>query len=226
MEKINEVLTPEVFQFSAAKTEVRSLVVENEPWLVAKDVCDILGLSDTNKALNGLDDDEKLTRKIFVSGQNRKMWVINESGLYALILRSNKPEAKIFRKWVTSEVLPAIRKKGHYGAQKKTVEFIDARDVPFQRKAFNGFGIRYIEVEDDMWFSVNDIQIAIGCRTSSYQAAKQLNMKQTLAVKIWLFGNTHPAWFTNNIGLTLLTNTSRTFMAAQQLKLNLGGKAS
>jgi prophage antirepressor-like protein len=225
MEKMNEVLTPEVFQFSATKQEVRSLLVNNEPWMVAKDVCDILGLSDTNMAIKSLDEDEKLTRKIYGSGQSRKMWLVNESGLYALILRSNKPEAKTFRKWVTSEVLPAIRKKGYYGTQKKNVEFIDARDVPYLRKEFNGFGIRYIDIDGELWFSVNDIQVAIGCRTGSYQAAKQLNMKQELAKKIWLFGNTHPAWFTNNTGLNLLTNTSRTFMATQQLKLNLGGQA-
>lgn len=234
MEKINEVLTPEVFQFSASKTEVRSLLVKDEPWLVAKDVCDILGLTNPSEALKALDDDEKmmsvistpgsdLTSEKLRSGQKRQMWLINESGLYALILRSNKPEAKIFRKWVTSEVLPAIRKKGYYGTQKKKDDFVDARDVPYQRKEFNGFGIRYMELEGELWFSINDIHIAIGCRTGSHQAAKQLNMKQSLAKKIWLFGNTHPAWFTNNTGLTLLTNTSRTFMAAQQLKLNMGG---
>lgn len=130
----NEILTPEVFQFSATKQEVRSLLVENEPWLVAKDVCDVLGLSDTNMALKGLDDDEKLTQTLFGSGQNRKMLLINESGFFTLVLRSNKPEAKSFRKWVTSEVLPSIRKKGYYGAQKKESYFIDARDVPYTVK--------------------------------------------------------------------------------------------
>ncbi|MGA1846781.1 phage antirepressor KilAC domain-containing protein, partial [Deferribacter abyssi] len=75
---------------------------------------EILGYRDTEVALRKLEDDEKLTRKIYVSGQHRKVWLINESGLYALILRSNKPNAKKFRKWVTSEVLPSIRKTGKY----------------------------------------------------------------------------------------------------------------
>ena len=79
-----------------------------EPWWVAKDVCDILGLSNTTMALQGLDDDEKLISTLLMSGQKRDVWLINESGLYNLILRSNKPEAKKFRKWTTSEVLPSV----------------------------------------------------------------------------------------------------------------------
>lgn len=85
----------------------------------AKDVCDALGLSDTNKAVAGLDDDEKLIRKLFVSGQNREMLFVTESGLYALIIRSNKPMARKFRRWITGEVLPALRKYGTYSLDEK-----------------------------------------------------------------------------------------------------------
>jgi anti-repressor protein len=81
-----------------------------------------LGLDDVNKATERLDEDEKLIRKIFVSGQNRDMITINESGLYALVLRSNKPEARRFRKWVTSEVLPAINRHGVYMTPQKIEE--------------------------------------------------------------------------------------------------------
>lgn len=223
MEK-NESLTPEVFQFSASKAEVRSLLVKDEAWLVAKDICDILGLSDTNKALNGLDEDEKLTGKLFVSGQNRKMWLINESGFFALVLRSNKPEAKAFRKWVTSEVLPAIRKKGYYGQKpEQKNDYIDARDVPYSRKEFNGFQVRFIELDGEMWLSLNDLHAAIGSRTESTQAARKLNHKQTLARKIWLFGNTHPSWFTNLLGSELILSGSRVLGSSRQLELNFGG---
>jgi anti-repressor protein len=86
---------------------------------VAKDICDCLGLSEVSNSLKRLDDDEKLTRKLFVSGQNRDTWVITEGGLYSLILTSNKPEAKKFKKWVTSEVLPSIRKNGGYIVEKE-----------------------------------------------------------------------------------------------------------
>ena len=103
-----------IVQFDFNSQQIRTISIENSPWFVAKDVCDALELSDVSMSVSRLDDDEKLVQTFFVSGQNRQMVCINESGLYALILRSNKPQAKVFRKWVTSEVLPAIRKTGGY----------------------------------------------------------------------------------------------------------------
>lgn len=86
-----------------------------EPLWVAKDICEILEYKEVSKTLLKLDDDEKGTKIIRTLGGDQEMLVINESGLYTLILRSNKPEAKKFKKWVTSEVLPSIRKTGSYG---------------------------------------------------------------------------------------------------------------
>ena len=108
--------------FKNNDVQIRGGMVDGKPWFVAKDVCGALGLSDVSKAVERLDDDEKLTRKLFVSGQNRDMWLVNESGMYALILRSNKPEAKRFKRWVTHEVLPAIRKHGGYLTPKMVEE--------------------------------------------------------------------------------------------------------
>lgn len=100
--------------FNYQNNEVRTVELNSEPWFVLKDVCEVLGLTDTGRTAERLDPDE-LTRTTLVSGgQNREMFVINESGLYNVILRSDKPEAKPFRKWVTSEVLPSIRKHGAY----------------------------------------------------------------------------------------------------------------
>lgn len=82
---------------------------------VARDICAVLEYKEVSKTVAKLDDDEKLTRKFFVSGQNREMLCVNESGLYTLILRSNKLEAKPFKRWVTHEVLPSIHKTGSYG---------------------------------------------------------------------------------------------------------------
>lgn len=101
--------------------KVRVIMRCSEPWFVAKDACDCLTLTDTNKACQNLDDDEKqvVTRdfdpELFSESKAQAITLVSESGLYTLIMRSNKPEAKVFRKWVTSEVLPSIRKTGGYG---------------------------------------------------------------------------------------------------------------
>ena len=104
----------QAFIFNASNQQVRTVTVDSEPYFVAKDVCDILQLSDVSMAVSRLDDDEKLTQVLLVSGQGRQMWCVNESGLYHLIFQSRKPEAKAFRKWVTAEVLPALRRTGRY----------------------------------------------------------------------------------------------------------------
>lgn len=83
-----------------------------DPWWVAPDVCAVLELSNPTEAIRSLDDDEKSTLRISEGGPERN--IINEPGLYSLIIRSNKPEAKKFKRWITHEVLPAIRKTGQY----------------------------------------------------------------------------------------------------------------
>jgi len=93
---------------------------------VAKDVAAILEYGTASDAVRILDDDEKLLRTLCVSGQNREVNLITEGGLYSLILRSKKKEAKIFKKWVTSEVLPAIRRNGQYGNHQVPQTFAQA----------------------------------------------------------------------------------------------------
>ena len=95
--------------------EVRTLVINDEPWFVGKDVATVLGYKNTKDALSKhVDDEDKLGSQIATSGQNREMTIINESGLYSLILSSKLPTAKKFKHWVTSDVLPSIRKTGSY----------------------------------------------------------------------------------------------------------------
>nr|DAY31270.1 MAG TPA: repressor domain protein [Caudoviricetes sp.] len=96
--------------------KVRVVERSGEPWFVAADVCRALGLDSTGKALTRLDDDEKGVNSIHTLGGSQMMTIINESGLYALVLGSRKPEAKAFKRWVTHEVLPAIRRTGRYQA--------------------------------------------------------------------------------------------------------------
>lgn len=94
-----------------------------EVWFIAKEVCEILGISKYRDAVSKLDEDEKSICPVRLDGwsQNRNVAVINESGLYALILRSNKPNANPFRKWITFEVLPAIRKTGSYSVNQTSI---------------------------------------------------------------------------------------------------------
>ena len=101
-----------IFNYNGYK--VRTIQKDGEPWWVLKDVCEVLGLSSPHKVFERLDDDEKGRNQIPTLGGEQEMTVVNESGLYNVILRSDKPEAKPFRKWVTSEVLPSIRKNGGY----------------------------------------------------------------------------------------------------------------
>ena len=94
--------------------KVRVVDQDGQPWWVLKDVCDALGLSDARRVSERLDDDELSGVKLHSGGQMRKMYAVNESGLYAVILRSDKPQARAFRKWITAEVLPSIRKHKAY----------------------------------------------------------------------------------------------------------------
>lgn len=96
---------------------VRIVDSKGEPWWVAKDVCGVLGLENNREAVSKLDDDELTSVTLTSGGQGRTMTIINESGLYSLILRSNKPEAKAFKRWVTREVLPSLRRTGTYSMQ-------------------------------------------------------------------------------------------------------------
>ena len=105
----------EVQLFNFENHEVRSLLLNNDPWFIGKDVAETLGYTDTNQAIRKhVDDEDKLSRRFDGSGQGREMVIINESGLYSLILSSKLPSAKKFKRWVTSEVLPALRKTGQY----------------------------------------------------------------------------------------------------------------
>lgn len=107
-----QTLTPSVFSFTTGA--VRVVLRDDAPWFVAADVCAALSIENNRDAMSRLDDDEKGVGSIDTPGGSQVMTIVSESGLYSLVLGSRKPEAKPFKKWVTSEVLPAIRKSGRY----------------------------------------------------------------------------------------------------------------
>ena len=109
----------QVFAFEGA--DVRTLVIDGEPWWVAADVCAVLEIKDASTAVRGLDDDEKKqvsgnTINAGIAPGGRDPWIVNEPGLYSLILKSRKPQAKPFKRWITHEVIPSIRRTGSYGS--------------------------------------------------------------------------------------------------------------
>ena len=113
----------DILVFHYKSSEVRTVELNGEPWFVLKDVCAVLGISNHKMTAQRLDADEvSLTDLTDSMGRQQETTVINESGLYNVILRSDKPEAKPFRKWVTSEVLPSIRKTGGYRMPKLSKE--------------------------------------------------------------------------------------------------------
>lgn len=115
-----------IFNFEDAS--IRVIEKNGEPWFVAKDIAMVLDFRDAEVACRTLEEDEKGTLNVCTLGGNQQMTGINESGLYHLILVSRKPEAKKFRKWVTEEVLPTIRKTGSYSVTKSPFDVI-AQDM-------------------------------------------------------------------------------------------------
>lgn len=108
-------MNTEIQTFNFNTASLRTLTDENgDPWFVAKDVCDILGHSNVSMVLDRLDDDE---RSKFNLGRQGEANIVNEAGLYSLVLGSRKPEAREFKRWVTHEVLPSIRKHGIYATE-------------------------------------------------------------------------------------------------------------
>ena len=105
----------QVFYNESENVSIRTTMIDDEPWFVAKDVCMLLDLSNPRDILaKVLDDDEKGVDTIYTPGGKQQMSIINESGLYHLIFVSRKPEAKTIRRWVTGTVLPSIRRTGSY----------------------------------------------------------------------------------------------------------------
>lgn len=113
--------TPQVFNFE--KNEVRTIVVNDEPYFVGKDVAEILGYKNTSKTLKDhVDNEDKRGERIVTPSGEQVATIINESGLYSLILKSKLPNARKFKRWVTSEVLPQIRKHGAYLTDEKAYD--------------------------------------------------------------------------------------------------------
>lgn len=120
-----------ITNFNYQEQEVRTITDVNEQtWFAGIDICNILGYADSQQAIEKLDEDEKkLDRIQHGSGQSRKTWTVNEFGLYSLVLSSSKSEAKAFKRWITHEVLPSIRKAGKYSNEQEQKYEVDLQNL-------------------------------------------------------------------------------------------------
>ena len=220
--------TPEmqVFNFSENANTINIIMQEGNPWFRAKDVCDALGLDNVTKALGNLDEDERLTLPVVRAGQNRNMNFASESGVYALIFQSRKPAAKTFRKWVTSEVLPQIRKTGSYSTRnyKRTEcytgsgyvakgfykNYIDFKGGTFTITPFLDSQIKTLEYEGQQYYSIPNFLRALKNSTGAGQWATKLKTANIPVERFWLFGASTPAPFTTQAGLNQIKLAMRT----------------
>ena len=123
-------MTQEILnQFDFEGQQVRTVMKDNEPWFVLGDVCKVLEISNPSEAKRRLEEADLITTEVRSGGQRRKVNAVNESGLYDVILDSRKPQAKQFRRWITSEVIPSIRKHGGYLTVDKIEEALISPDT-------------------------------------------------------------------------------------------------
>lgn len=188
--------------------QVRTQKLGNDFVFCVKDVIESLEMKQASEsALRNLDEDEKLMRKVYASGQNREMLFVTESGLYALIIRSNKPEARKFRKWITAEVLPSLRKYGFYSTDERAMDRAKAKaEYATVKKLHN-------EVAAEL--SATDKRIiARQCQTDEYEVEQVLDLnKQDAYMMTLAYGRA--------VGNQLLNKSFYTIDGALELLQNL-----
>lgn len=168
----------QIFKFN--ENEVRTLLINDEPYFLGKNVAEILGYTNTQKAIRDhVDDEDKLTERIVLSGQNREVIFINESGLYSLILSSKLPQAKEFKRWVTGEVLPSIRRTGGYQLPSDPMQILkltyDALSQTNESVAQHEYRIK--ELEDNQLLNPGEYNyISRAVKSKVKQVMSELNM--------------------------------------------------
>jgi len=178
----------QVFNFN--ELQVRTVIKDGEPWFVGKDVAEILGYQRADHAIaKHVDKDDKLMYQIDTSAQKRNMYVINESGLYSLILSSKLPNAIAFKKWVTKEVLPSIRQHGGYITVKEedSDEDILARAVLLAQKQIDKKNQVIQEQQKKLAEQQPKVHFADMCMQSS-QSMKVADVARILASKGYKIG--------------------------------------
>ena len=182
--------------FKYQTNEVRTVEINGEPWFVLKDVCAVLGLASPHKVAERLDGDERNQIPVEDStGRQQETTVINESGLYNVILRSDKPEARPFRRWVTGEVLPSIRKNGGYiaGQEELNPQELMAKVLLVAQKVLNDRETRIKELTAQNQImqpkaEYFDALVARNLLTNFRDTAKELGVREKAFIG-WLLDN-------------------------------------
>lgn len=169
---------PRMFNYDQAR--IRVVVKQGEPWWVAKDVCDVLELGNSRQAVSRLDDDEKntVTLNDGTPGNPNKA-IVNEPGLYTLILASRKPEARAFKRWITHEVIPSIRKTGRYSAEPQPID--KSKQMRAEAMLKNA-KVREAKALEDLATKFRDILNPAAVHSLVAYAANAVTGKQILAL--------------------------------------------
>lgn len=160
-----------IFKFN--ENELRTIGTFDEPWFVAKDICDILGLKEVSKNLNKIPEKWKSTKIIRDDRGSHEMIIVNESGLYKLVMRSNKPIAETFQEWVLEDVLPSIRKTGSYELENKYKFILQSKEDEIKEK-----DKKLIEIKEE-------------CIELEKQVSRRKRKKQTEGKVIYIIANRH-----------------------------------
>lgn len=179
--------------FDYQSSPIRMIDRDGELWWVLADVCRVLDIKNSRDAASRLDDDEKGVSQTDTPGGSQRMTTINESGLYKVIFRSEKPEAKRFARWVTHEVLPAIRRTGTYstvGTKPKRMSGLELLELRRSIKMldYQGSTIRVVQWQNQPWFSIADVARAIGTR-NPYCTTRKLDRSEITLLDLGTAGN-------------------------------------
>lgn len=179
--------------FDYQSSPIRMIDRDGELWWVLADVCRVLDIKNSRDAASRLDDDEKGVALTDTPGGSQTMTTINESGLYKVIFRSEKPEAKKFTRWVTHEVLPAIRRTGTYstvGTKPKRMSGLELLELRRSIKIldYQGSTIRVVQWQNQPWFSIADVARTIGTR-NPYCTTRKLDRSEIALLDLGTAGN-------------------------------------
>lgn len=186
--------------FSYNAQQVRTQLIDGEPWFVLADLCVILGLGSPHKVAERISEDDRNQTPVMDSlGRKQQTTIVNESGMYEVIIRSDKPEAKAFRRWLTSEVIPSIRKTGSYGTATKA---LSPDEIVAQALQITAARVQELtaKVEQDApkvayveQFVAADDRVTFRALAGNLAVGEQ-KLRQLLVDRHWIYCETEQRW--------------------------------